>query len=197
MNKENSLHSSELHIIGLGGGGCNALENIYGHGVRARYTCISDPIRTYPTSKIDFFQFAPPIVTVDAPWWEYVQLCNIDQDLLIPEEILNLFFDDKHYVLLAAFGGCLGTLLTKGLYQWLDFLEKDYTILFSIPFAFEGKERLFFATLMKNELHIQKRVHYFHLDELRKDSPNMTLEEGFKKADEQFYDILLNVIDLN
>jgi cell division GTPase FtsZ len=83
------------------------------------------------------------------------------------------------------------------LFNLLSNLGKDFTIIFSIPFDFEGPDRVNFATDVKKELQAKNNVRFFHLEELRKDAPNLTLGEGFIKANERFYKILLDIIEVH
>ena len=48
----------QIHFIGLGGAGCNALEHIYRQGIHANYTCISYPERPELPADIHFIKYA-------------------------------------------------------------------------------------------------------------------------------------------
>jgi cell division protein FtsZ len=177
-----TANTPQLHFVGLGGGGCNALEYIQEKGIKARYTCITSPERTHLPGEIAFVKF-------DAPQGnhfmdEYPEMLpNI-----LTEEVKSVFSTDHYYILLAAMGGFTGTKLALDLSGLLQKSNQRHMIIASIPFSFEGRRKRF-AVSAKNVLVRSPYFKWFEMDMIRKVYGDMTLSEAFIKADEQFYNI--------
>jgi len=165
--------------VGLGGGGCNALEHIHKKGIKAKYTCITNPKRPNLPSEIEFIKF-------DSPEKNYL-FDELEDVISLTPEIKNAFKDDVTYILLAAFGGYTGTNLTRELSKHLSKSNRMFMTICSMPFQFEGKRRNTLANRTKNILEHSPNFKWFNLDMIREIHGDMVLSKAFAKADEQFY----------
>lgn len=187
----------EIHIIGLGGAGCNALEYVHRQGVQAKYTCITDPQRLHLSPEIDSIQFSPPVRNHFKYGKLFVQLSDMDRNFSVPQEITDLFENDNKFVLLAGLGGYTGSFLIEKLFPWLQAMDKDYLTICSLPYTFEGQDRRALAESMKITLQYFPNFKWFRLDTLRDTYGNLTLRDAFLTADKEFYAILNKELGLS
>lgn len=189
-----SFKTKEFHFVGLGGGGCNALENIRSKYVRAKYTCITNPARPHLPEDVEFVKFVTPACF---NWQEKGSLTsvNLDDYTALGSHVKMVFSEDSFYILLAALGGHTGTKLTKELAEHLIVNNKRFMIICSTPFKFEGKMNRSLAEKVKEQLKHLPNFHCFELERLRDIHGNMNLSEAFSKADERFYSIFSENVD--
>lgn len=176
--------TSKIHFVGLGGGGCNALEHIYKKGVKAKYTCITSPTRPHLPLEIKFIRFDSPK--------EHFSTDDFEDYFSLSTEIENVFRNDSTYILMAGFGGYTGTNLTRELSKYLSKRNKKFMVICSMPFQFEGRGRNSFALRTKKELDYYPNFKCFDLEMIREIHGDMVLSKAFAKADEQFYTIFKN-----
>jgi cell division protein FtsZ len=168
-----------VHFVGLGGGGCNALEHIHGKGVKARYTYITHPERPALPAGIRFISADPAQVNhlLQEPETFFSQSPAIE----------NVFTEDATYILLAALGGDTGTTLVRELSRYLSKRGKSFMAICSTPFQFEGKRRIRLAEQAKGILEHSPNFRWFSLEAIRETHGNMLLSKAFALADEQFF----------
>ena len=164
--------NKKIHFIGLGGAGCNALEHIYRQGIQAKYTCISYPGRPELPPDIQFIKYARL-----SKWHLF--------------EAGNLFKENSKYVLLAGLGGETGSYLVKELTSFLWVRNKEFLILCSSPFSFEGNQRRIIAAGVKIKFQSMSNFICFDLEEMRQIWGNISLKAAFDKADNEFYNHFL------
>ena len=158
----------QLHFIGLGGAGCNAVEYIHGKGIPATYTCISHPERPSLPSDIHFSSFARL-----SKW-----------DLF---DGYDLVAKNRRYILLAGLGGNTGTYLVEEFMFLLQYHNRAFSVICSLPFTFEGQQRRIIANRVRTKFQSMNNFICFDLDSLVKHWGDMTLTDAFGKADERFY----------
>ncbi|MCX6227378.1 MAG: hypothetical protein NTV01_22015 [Bacteroidia bacterium] len=158
----------QLHFIGLGGGGCNAVEYIHSKGIQANYTCISHPERSSLPSDIHFQTFARL-----SKW-----------DLFDGYDLVR---KNRRYVLLSGLGGKTGTYLVEEFMLLLQYQNRDFLTICSLPFAFEGHQRRIFAERFRAKFQSMKNFICFDLNSIVKHWADITLTDAFEKADERFY----------
>jgi cell division GTPase FtsZ len=158
----------QLHIIGLGGAGCNAVEHIYGKGVPARYTCISYPQRSSIPKDINFLTIA--------------SVSN--RDLF---DAYDLVGKNHRYILLAGLGGKTGSYLVEELVNMLCYQRREFLAVCSMPFAFEGCQRRSVAESVRSKYQSMSNFIFFDLNSLVRIWGDITLSDAFDKADERFY----------
>ena len=171
-----------LHFIGLGGAGSNIIEHIHKKGIKARYTCITSPERPYLPADIEFIQFGPA-------GHDYHNYKVEMKDIEISDDIQNLFKGDSMFVLFAGFGGTTGTNLTRQLSAMLQRNNKQFVVIYTMPFNFEGPSRKSFALKAKQSMDGIFNVHSFNLEVIRQNYGNVTLNVAFQKADEHCYQL--------
>ena len=50
-------NSENLHFVGFGGAGSNTIEYLHAKGIKAKFTCISNPVRANISDEIDFIHY--------------------------------------------------------------------------------------------------------------------------------------------
>jgi cell division GTPase FtsZ len=158
----------QLHFIGLGGGGCNAVEYVHSKGIQATYTCISYPERPSLPSDIHFSTFAR-----HNKW-----------DLFDGYDLVR---KNRRYVLLAGLGGKTGTYLVEEFILLLQYQNRNFLTICSLPFAFEGYQRRTIANGVRTKFQSMNNFICFDLNSIVKHWGDMTLTDAFEKADERFF----------
>ncbi len=176
-----------LHFVGLGGAGTNAVEFIHEKGIKAQYTCISNPERKGLSPDINFIRFVAPGRSLVKDGKEVYRLANMTQKLVIPKEVENVFISNYRFILLAGLGSYTGTYMFRELCFQLNRNNHNFFAICSIPFKFEGKDRMQFANDVCKELRTMPNVLTYNLEILRNTYGNLTLMEAFERADEMFY----------
>jgi cell division GTPase FtsZ len=93
-------------------------------------------------------------------------------------------------VLLAGLGGYAGTKMAGALSLILHKQQKDFITICSMPFSFEGRNRLAIAREAKERMKAIPNSHFFELDLLRNEHENLMLSEVFPAGDGYFYKII-------
>ncbi len=193
------LKYSNIHFVGLGGEGCNSLEYIFSRGIKAHYTCITTPVRQNLSKDISFVHY-----NVDDYLKNEINLSNHinhkypgiqkylkddweNDEIKLTNEIKNIFSSKQKYILLAGLGGYTGTKLCLSLFDYLTRLNKDFHIIGTYPFTFEGKKLNNYATRCAEQLSRSGRFSGLHLEDLRKKYGNVLLREAFQLANEEIY----------
>ena len=176
----------KYHFVGLGGGGCNALEYIYEKGVPARYTEITRSRRNGLPAEIGFINFGSP--------GKYYRDDHLEDDVIISPEIENILTEDDFYILLAGFGGATGTNLARELSLYLSKRNRKFMVICSMPFRFEGEGRRTLARQTRGILEKFTNFRYFEMEMIRISCGHLPLSVAFERADEEFYNIFRDFI---
>lgn len=171
-----------FHFIGLGGAGSNVLEGIYAKGFHAKFTCISNPARPHLPDKIHFLKFIPPGQTSYPRGRASSGFSDLNTPLHLTREIKEVFTENERYILLAGLGGYTGTKLVEQLITWLHENDKEFMVICSMPYAFEGERRLYASSIVK-KFQMLPNFHYY--------DPELDFEElgslTIKATNEKFW----------
>jgi len=184
-----SEKTSSIHFIGLGGAGSSQVEFLYSKGVKGKFTCISNPVRPNLPKEIQFVHFIPPGKSYDKNGVEKHRISDLEQPIVIPDSILNIFNSNDVFVLLSGLGGYTGTFMTEELTLLLNQRRKLFLTISSLPFKFEGQKRRLIAENTLNKLKSMDRFQYYELENLKTKYGNLTLKDVFEKANEELYEI--------
>ena len=191
-NVMSAADEMNLHVIGLGYGGCMALKYIHDKGYKAKYTTINEErLKDAVDTVIDFISFVPPKYLLHTrPNGEAVYHSQMELPLIVPDEVINLFEKGHFYVLLAALGGYTGTFMFEGLSKMLIDRQEKFLGICSIPFAFEGHLREEYAKAAVNEFNSFYNIKSFERDMLlEKYPPDLTVRQALEKESEEFCNI--------
>jgi len=183
---------NEIHFVGLGTAGCNALKYIFRKNVKAKYTAITELSQSVLPEGINLIPFTPPRKIIHKIKDTSIWASDMEKQLIIPEAIKELFNEDDLYILLAGLGGYTGTYFTEALSTMLSANYKMFFVICSLPFPFEGKDRNKIAISAFSNLRLIENFRYFDFQVLSEQLENNMLDEAFEKGNEQFYKIYCN-----
>ena len=165
--------NTNLHFVGLGSGGTNAMAYIYQKGVKAKYTCITGSYVSHLTSDVKhIFWETPP---------EYRILGIYDRTpLSLTQEMKAIFSGDETFVILAGLGSSIGTGLIIDTLEFLQSQQKIYLAICSLPFKTEGRSKNEYANLKKAELERFNNVLFFDHNQIMTHRPDVPIEEWAK-----------------
>jgi cell division protein FtsZ len=191
------IDKKPLHIIALGGAGCNFLRFIYNHGVNAKYTAVSSESGNIPKdSTIEFIHFAPPQKEVMIDRGTFVdKLVSIDMNnrLQMPDAIYKHLESDDKFIIISGLGGYISSFFTEDTANYLSKNGKTFLIICTLPFSFEG-ERTRYAEDTRKKLSSFDNFKYIENNSLKEKYGNVGFKASFQKIDELFLDIVNDYI---
>ena len=170
-----------IHLVGIGGGGCNVLEYALKQNFKAEYTFITSPIRKHLPSDVKFIEFASPNnYFFDFSW--------INRNIEIPESIRSIIKAKQKTIYTAGLRGFTGSLLVRAIIQKL---LNDYKanislhhFVLSTPFKNEGSRSIINALAIAKQISNYPNINLYSIEDLRSSSGDITISEAFLKADE-------------
>jgi cell division protein FtsZ len=163
-------YAPAFHFIGLGDAGSNVVEYIYSKGIKGKYTCISNTIKNNLPKKIQCIQLNTQSVATE-----------------IPDAVLKIFNANDTFILLSGLGGYVGTFMTEKLTLRLHQQQKKFMTITTLPFKFEGEERLLRALATVEKLKNIPDFKFFELETIRTQYGHLPIRAAFEKVNEQFY----------
>jgi cell division protein FtsZ len=178
-----SSSNAPVRFVGFGGAGCNVAELLYKKGLAGKFTCISHPVRTYPSEDIQFIHFIPPGEPIYHQGEEIFRRHDPDHPLDVPAAIEEIFDRSSRYVLIAGLGGFTGTTMTEKFVLQLHVRKIPFLAIASVPFEFEGAKRNHAARAALDKLLDVPGFHHVELQSFASGNGHLTLSEAFAKAD--------------
>ncbi len=169
-----------VHLVGLGGGGCNVLEYAMTKGFKAAYTFVTSPVRPNKTWDIEFIEWhSPDNYFQNSEWYK--------DEIEIPERLRIRLMKYKHSIIVSSLGGYTGTLLVKAIlkHTWLEKLHFDYVL--GIPFRFEGQKRNETVKYFKSTFKNIQNIKYVPFQQIAELHNNITLNQAFTIADSMVF----------
>ena len=133
-------------LIGVGGGGCNILEDIAKFDNRHKFIHINSDLQALElkTSKHKILLGFEKKVGLGCGGKEQCGQSLIDDD--IKNQLLKLTKDEKIVYIISTLGGGVGSGATPEVVEYLKTLDKEIIVFTIMPFAFEGKIKLSIAS---------------------------------------------------
>lgn len=174
-----------LHFVGLGSGGTNAMVHIHGKGIKAQYSCITGSYVSHlkPEMEHVFFEASPDYRVNGIHYKEQFELTP---------RMKAIFNKNDRFVILIGLGASLGTSLIGNVLDLLQAEQKSYLAICSMPGVNEGRARQEYAKQKRMELDGLKNVLYFGHDSVNEEYGRLPIRETFERADELFYTIFKN-----
>ena len=136
-----SCKLEELCLIGVGGGGCNILEDIAKIDPWHTFICMNSDLQALQKKKI------PNKILLSYAKKQGLG-CGGDTkcgalllDDTAKKEIIKMTEEFKKVCIIATFGGGTGSGAITQVIEYLLFQNKDVVVAVSLPFSFEGKKR--------------------------------------------------------
>ncbi|MHC1773825.1 MAG: hypothetical protein AB9834_00290 [Lentimicrobium sp.] len=181
---------TETHLIGLGSGGVNAIKYIWSQWANGRFTAVNDPADADIPDGINLIPFHSPKILKFTGTKRDIYFPDMEQPLELPDEMTGLFREDCRFVILAGLGGYIGTKIAEALSRMLQKEQKDFITICSVPFSFEGRNKLAYAREAVEQMKSIPNCHFFELDLLRNEHNDLLLSEAFPAGDRYFYKII-------
>ena len=103
--------------------------------------------------------------------------------LSLSKEVKAVFKEHDRYILLAGLGGYTGTYMVDLLIPWLQGQRKEFAVLCSLPFDFEGEKRRAYAREVLEKYQALPNCKSFDFESVKKKYGNKTIKEAI----EEFY----------
>lgn len=180
----------KIHVIGLGGAGCNTAKYFCNKGVNATYTCMSNAERK---DLPEAFLFAEYHIYSEEKRLQIiigkvrVDFENMKPDLptALPLPIAERLNSNSRFILLVGLGGLTGSYLVRDIADLLKKDNREFAIICSLPFNFEGEIRNSCANMVKDKLSGLPNFHYYLNENMREKYGNLRISEAFDKTDEE------------
>ncbi len=185
-------YETPIRIIGIGGGGCNAVSRMLENPYKlAEYAIISDNATMLQTSKVPIqFQLLrdsdPCTVGITQEQFNHYYVEQEEN-----ADLLCSIIDDtvKQLVIVSGFGGAFGTYCTKWLASIAKRAKVPVTVVCTIPFEFEGQRKQQRAIDAANELCEDGiEVRTLKADSLKQRYSDLSLFNCFSLLDEYVAD---------
>jgi len=184
--------SKQIHFIGLGNAGSEALKHIYSKGIVGKFTSVNDISTSIPD--INFIKFVAPPDKWISKGDKVVRIPKMNNEIIISDELKKVFENNERFILLAGLSGFTGTKLTAALNEYLRKQNKDFISICSLPFDFESDPRKLNAQIVVNNLKSKSNFEFFRLQSIREQYGNLKLKDAFLLGNEFFYKIYLSQV---
>lgn len=168
-----NITNTNLHFVALGSGGTNAMSFIHQKGIKANYTCITGSNVSHLTPDVKhIFWETPKELRISGVYYR--------TPLSLTREMKAIFYGDETFVILAGLGSSVGTGLIIDTLEFLQFKQKNYLAICSLPFKNEGSAKNEYAYQKKGELERLKNVLFFDHNQIITHRPDVPTEEWAK-----------------
>jgi cell division protein FtsZ len=195
QEKEKTKSKKQLHFVGLGGGGCNAVEFIQQRIPDAKFTCISSPVRKSTINKIKF---------VELDLEEWFDMPTIRKDYLNDklcfrgiERVEQVFRTNEIHIILVGAGGDTGTMIAHDVFERMRSNNRNCYLVATFPFDFEGRSRIRMATKFVNQFKFDNHFALVSNEEMRTIYGDMDIADAFTKIDEIMMNKALELVKKN
>jgi cell division GTPase FtsZ len=173
---------SNLHFVGLGQGGTNAMVHIYGKGIKAKYSCITGPYVKHlkPDMEHLFFRNHPDY-RINGIYYK--------KPLDLTTEMKAIFKENHQYVIFTGLGSSVGTGFIRSLLDFMNSESKNYIAICSLPPKCEGRSKRDYATQKKAEIEGFANVIFFDNESI--DNDYLSVIKRFEMGNELFYQLFL------
>ena len=174
--KNNS--NTQLHFVGLGQGGTNAMVHIHGKGIKAKYSCITGPYVSHLKPEMEHLYFRNhPDYRINGIYYK--------KPLDLTPEMKAIFKENHQYVILTGLGSSVGTGFIRSLIDFMNTERKNYTAICSLPPKCEGRSKREYATQKKAEIEAFANVIFFDNETI--DNKYLPIIKRFEMGNELFY----------
>jgi cell division GTPase FtsZ len=172
----------QLHFVGLGQGGTNAMVHIHGKGIVAKYSCITGPYVSHLKPEMEhlFFRNHP----------DYrINGIHYKKPLGLTPEMKAILKENHQYVILTGLGSSVGTGFIRSLLDFMNSERKNYLAICSLPPKCEGRSKRDYATQKKAEIEEFANVIFF--DNQSIDNDYLPVKKRFEMGNELYYQLFM------
>ena len=186
-----SESNPQTHFVGLGNSGCQIVQHFLKQDPKDKFTCLSYFKPKNLDSRIQYIHIPPTGKVINDFGEPHHITSNSSAKVELTNEALELFNADDKFVLLTGLGGFTGSNLAKELTLKLHASNKDFRIICSLPFKFEGTNRRNNALKALNAIDHLPQVKYLELDHLREKYDDLVLNNCFERGDWAFWEVYI------
>jgi len=144
----------QIHFVGLGQGGTNAMVYIHEKGIEAKYSCITGPYVESLKPGMEHLFFETP--------QDYrIGGIHYKKPLSITPDMKAIFNEDHRYIILTGLGASVGTGLITGVLDFLNAEQKQFHAICCLPSLNMGRAKRTYAEEKKAEIEGRKNVLFF------------------------------------
>ncbi len=181
---EENYSNKQLHFVGLGQGGTNAMVLIYEKGIKAKYSCITGPYVSHLKPEMEhLFYSTHPDYRING--------IHYKKPLDLTPEKKAIFNENHRYVILTGLGSSVGTGFIRSLLDFLYAENKNYLAICSLPSKDEGRSKLEYANQKKAEIEGFANVLFFDNQSIREEYGVIPTKKSFEIANELFYKLFM------
>jgi cell division protein FtsZ len=185
-----SCKLERLCFIGIGGGGCNIVEDISDIDPWHKFIHINSDLQAL-NQKSSRHKILLGFEQKEGLGCGGVAECGVKLvDNTCKEKLFQLTKDEKHVYVVVTLGGGVGSGAAPEIIEYLKSLDKELIVFVTMPFAFEGKNRQAVAkSALKNIQTLIANVTVLKNDNLIEESAEEGLgtRETFKKSSKLVY----------
>ena len=145
---------TQLHFVGLGQGGTNAMVYIHEKGIEAKYSCITGSYVEHLKPEMEHLFFETP--------QDYrIGGIHYKKPMAITSEVKAMLSENHRYIILTGLGASVGTGLISSVIDFLNAEQKDYHAICCLPSLNMGRAKRTYAEEKKAEIEDRKNVLFF------------------------------------
>ena len=182
----------KLYFIAVGDAAANIAKKLMKQGVEAGFMFIGS--RMDASAGVVNIKIDTPRMEV-FPGSKKFMLADLSVDAHLPLSVTDILKENNHFVVVSCLGGYVGTMFTAKIMRFLQKHGKDYSIIASLPFRFEGRSRAYNASVVVRQLTGNSNATVFNLDDLNEEY-DLYLREAFDVADWKFMKIINDKFNL-
>ena len=183
--------NTQLHFVGLGQGGTNAMVHIYEKGIAAKYSCITGPYVSHLKPEMEHLFFETP--------QDYrIGGIHYKKPLDLTPEMQAIFKENHRYIVLTGLGASVGTGLICSLLDFMNTERKSYFAICSLPPKNEGRSKREYAEQKKAEIEGLTNVGFFDQQAIRvrEECGLLPINETFRIGNELFYKQFESIVNI-
>ncbi len=181
---EETRSNTQIHLVGLGQGGTNAMVHIYEKGIVAKYSCITGPYVSHLKPEMEHLFFRNhPDYRINGIYYK--------KPLDLTPEMKAIFKENHRFVILTGLGSSVGTGFIRSLLDFMNTESKNYLAICSLPPKCEGRSKRDYANQKKAEIEGFANVIFFDNQSIDEEYEFLPIKKIFEIGNELFYKLFM------
>ena len=178
--------NTQLHFVGLGQGGTNAMVHIFEKGIEAKYSCITGPYVSHLKPEMEHLFFETP--------QDYrIGGIHYKKPLGITSEMKAIFSEDHRYIILTGLGASVGTGLISSVLDFLNTEQKNYHAICCLPSLNMGRAKRTYAEEKKAEIEGRNNVLFFDQQVIPEKYGQISIHQIFDEGNGMYFNFFESV----
>ena len=124
----------------------------------------------------------------------YDFITNSIAESRLNDDIKRILSNNHQFILLSGLGGCTATYLTEQIMALLSKTNKQFSIVCTLPFRFEGPKKLDSAKNIIEKLGHTPNFNCYEMDNIRSKYGNARINKAFEYGKEEVYRMYKNQV---